>query len=223
MATLPARAVKVGKIIDKALGVVERAAVPALIFVAVVTVLCASISYFTVGSTSFTRIAGAEVLKSAIGVVCGYFLLVAMVRRTGLYARADDDAFLPFIGLSLLSTLGVMLGMIAFILPGLFIMARWSIAQPLLVAGGRGVMPALGESWERTKGLEFQIIGAALVLLIPVIVITIGVSAFFEQGDPVRIVVSQIASSGTSAVFLAMGVALYGMMVGPAQPAATPA
>ena len=41
-------------------------------------------------------------------------------------------------------------------------MARWSIAQPLLVARGDGVMAALGESWERTKDKEFQILGAAL-------------------------------------------------------------
>lgn len=222
MATLPARAVKTGKIIDKALAVIERSWMPALIFVAVLTALCAPISWFTVGSTAPLRLLGGEVLKSALSMVGGYFLLVAMVRRTGLDSRTDDDAFLPFIGLTILSTLGVMLGFIAVILPGLFIMARWSLAQPLLVAGGRGVMAALGESWERTKGLEFQIIGAALALAIPVIAILIGLGVFFEQANPVRIVVSQLAGSATSALFLAMGVALYGMMVGVEKTAAAP-
>jgi hypothetical protein len=222
MATLPARAVKTGKIIDKALAVIERAGTPALIFMVVLTALCAPISYLTVGSTAPLRLLGGEVLKSALGMVGGYFLLVAMVRRTGLDSQADDDAFLPFIGLTILSTLGVMLGFIAFILPGLFIMARWSLAQPLLVAGGRGVMAALGESWERTKGLEFQIIGAALALAIPVIAILIGLSVFLEEANPVRIVVSQLAGSATSALFLAMGVALYGMMIGAERSVAAP-
>ena len=214
MATLPIRAVKIGKIIDKTLGVIEHTAVPALIFVVVLTALCVPISYFSVGSTSPSRLVGGEFLKSAIGMVCGYFLLVAMVRRTGLYSRADGDAFLPYLGLTILSTLGVMLGALALILPALFIMARWSMAQPLLVAGGRGVMEALGESWDRTRGLEFQIIGAALALVFLPIAIGIGSSVLFEQGDPVRIVVSQLASSAASVIFMAMGVALYGLIVG---------
>jgi hypothetical protein len=223
MATLPIRAVKVGKIIDKTLGVIERAAVPALIFVVVLTILSVPITYLTVGSTAPLRVVGGEFLKSAIGMVCGYFLLVAMLRRTGLHSRTDGDAFLPYLGLTILSTLGVMLGVIALILPGIFIMARWSMSQPLLVAGGRGVTEALGESWDRTRGLEFQIIGAALALLLLPIAIGIGSSILFEQDDPVRMVVSQLASSASGVIFMALGVALYGLIVGAGETSTAPA
>ena len=51
MATVPARALKFGKTIDKTLGVLERNAGPALIFVVVVTALCVPVSYFGIGST----------------------------------------------------------------------------------------------------------------------------------------------------------------------------
>ena len=66
MATVPARALKFGKTIDKTLGVLERNAGPALIFVVVVTALCVPVSYFGIGSTSPLRLAGGEILRSAI-------------------------------------------------------------------------------------------------------------------------------------------------------------
>lgn len=212
MATVPARELKIGKIIDKTLGVMERGAVPALIFVVVMTALCVPVSYFAVGSTALLRLAGAEVLKAVFGMVASYFLLVAMLRRTGLYSRTDGDSFLPFIGLSVLSTLGTMLGFIAFVIPGLFIMARWIIAPQILVARGAGVMEALGESWDRTRGNEFQIIVAAVALLLVLIAVGIAVSVFLQQDSPERIIAAQLASSASTVVFLSLGVALYGLM-----------
>ena len=182
MAIAAPRDLKIGKIIDKTLGVIERTALPALIFVIVVTALCAPISWFTVGSLSASRLAGGELLKAVIGIVAAYFLIVPMLRRAGLHTRSDADAFLPFIGLSVLSALGVLLGFIAFIIPGLFVMARWSIAQPLLVGQGTGVMESLGESWERTRGNEFSIIIAALALALAPIVVMIA-TAVGEQRD----------------------------------------
>ena len=214
MAIAAPRDLKIGKIIDKTLGVVERTAFPALIFVIVVTALCAPISWFTVGSLSASRLAGGELLKAVIGIVAAYFLIVPMLRRAGLHTRSDADAFLPFIGLSVLSALGVLLGFIAFIIPGLFVMARWSIAQPLLVGQGTGVMESLGESWERTRGNEFSIIIAALALALAPIVVMIATAVFFEETSPVRIGVTQLASSAMSAIFLGMGVAIYGLMTG---------
>ena len=218
MAIAAPRDLKIGKIIDKTLGVIERTALPALIFVIVVTALCAPISWFTVGSLSASRLAGGELLKAVIGIVAAYFLIVPMLRRAGLHTRSDADAFLPFIGLSVLSALGVLLGFIAFIIPGLFVMARWSIAQPLLVGRGTGVMESLGESWERTRGNEFSIIIAALALALAPIVVMIATAVFFEETSPVRIVVTQLASSAMSAIFLGMGVAIYGLMMGGSEP-----
>jgi hypothetical protein len=213
MATLATRDLKIGNIIDKTLGVLERSAVPVLIFVVVLSALTAPISYFAVGSTAFLRVIGGELLKIVAGIVCSYFLLVPMLRRAGFPPRPDDDAMLPFVGLSIISSLGIMLGMLAIILPGLFVMARWSIAQPLLVVRGTGMMASLSESWERTKGNEFQIIVAVLALALLPVALIIGASVVFEQADPVRIIAVQLVGSAMSAVFLAMGVALYGLIV----------
>jgi hypothetical protein len=220
MATLPSRGLKAGKIIDKTLGVLELNAAPAAIYVAVLTVLCVPVTYFAVGTLSPLRMLGGQLLNAAAGIVCAYFLLVVMLRRTGLYSRTGRDAFLPYIALSVLYTLGVILGFIVIIIPGLFIMARWSIAQPLLIGGGQGVTASLGESWERTKDKEFQILGAWLALVVLPIAVIIAVRVFFGQQDLVGIVLTQVASSALGAAVLAWNVAIYGLIVGGASPAA---
>jgi len=214
MAISPARELKIGKIIDKTLGVLEVSAMPAAIFVLVLTAASLPITYVSVISKAPLTAAGGQLLQTVVGIVCSYFLLVVMVRRTGLQSRTGEDVFLPYIGLSILSALAVMLGVLALILPGLFLMVRWSIAQPVLLARGGGVMASLGESWERTRGNEFPIFVAALALLVPALAVIIAVSVFFEETSLVRMAVSQIASSAISAVFLGMGVALYGLIVG---------
>ena len=108
---------------------------------------------------------------------------------------------------------------ILIVLPGIFLMIRWMMAPAILV--GRGVSPtkALGESWERTRGNEFSIFGAAFTILIAMIIIRIVSSALFDDKNLVGIIVTQIAANTTSLVIQAMGVALYGM-IGGAQPVA---
>lgn len=212
MASLAPRELKIRKIIDKTLGVIEINAVAALVFVLVLAALGTAITFGSASSAPL-QVAGGQLLRSVMGMVCGYFLLVAMMRRLNL-SQAGADVLLPYLGLSVLYSLGVMLGMIAIILPGLFLMTRWSIAQPLLVARGGGVKASFGESWDRTKGNEISIFVGALALAVIPIALMIAASMFFEKDDLVGIVVSEIATSGISLIYLAMGVALYGLLVG---------
>ena len=77
------RELKIGKIIDKTLGVLELNAVPAVIFVLALTAASLPIVYFSASETAPLQAAGGQLLQSAVGIVCSYFLLVAMLRRTG--------------------------------------------------------------------------------------------------------------------------------------------
>ena len=213
MATLPTRELKIGAIIEKALAVLERSSAPALIYMAGMTVVTGAITYFALDFASPTTLGVIEIVKAVIGVVAAYFLLESMVRRTGIRTRGEDDVFLGYLGLSVLYSLGVMLGFILLIIPGLLVMARWSLAQPMLVARGDGVMKALGNSWEQTRGNEFSIIIAALALIAVPIAIIIAAGSMFEREDIVGIVITQLASSATTVVSLSIGVALYGLLV----------
>jgi len=212
MATQMSRKLKVGTIVDKALAVLELNAKPVLIYVVAFTAVNFAISYFSLSLTAIMEQVGVGLAKFVVGVAAGYLLLDAMVSRTGLRSRTSEDVFFPFVGLSVLYILGVYAGLIAVVIPGLVVMARWSIAQPMLVARGGGVVATLGESWERTSGAEFQILGAMLALLILPIAILITCSVLFKPEDLVGIAVSQLATSALSIVSAAMGVALYGLI-----------
>lgn len=222
MAIAATRDLKIGTIVDKTLGVLERVAVPALIYFAALTLINGAITYFTGAMIAPLQVLAIQLLKMVVSIVAGYLLLGVMLRKTGLLSRKGEDVFLTFFGLSLLSGFAVFVGFILLIIPGLFLIARWSIAQPLVVARGDRVMQALGESWERTRGNEFQILMAMLALLVLFIGIVIAGSALFEKTDAIGIAVTQAGSSAMSAVGLAMGTALYGLIVGgPQEVAAT--
>ncbi len=209
----PPRQLKIGTIIDKTLGVAEHGAVAAAIYVVGLTLVNAAITYFTVAMGPIEQL-GVALVKFVVGVTAAYLLLDALMRKTGLRSRGDEDVFFAYFGLSILYTLGVMAGLIAIILPGLVIMARWSLAQPMMIARGGGAMRALGESWERTKGNEFQIIVAVLALFVVPIAAVIASRVMFDPADPVGIGVTELVSSAMSALGLSMGVALFGLMEG---------
>ena len=213
MATLPPRELKIGTIIDKTLGVVEVAAMPALIYAVVLTIVTGALAYFTVEMIAPTQQLMLGLVKFVIGVIAAYVLLEIMVRKTGVRSREGEAVFFAYLGLAAVSTLGVIVGFILVVLPGLFLMARWSIAAPMLIARGDGAMKSLGESWELTRGNEFSIIVAALAILVPLIGITIACSVLFERTDPLGIAISQGTASVMSVLQLAMSVALYGLIV----------
>ncbi len=210
----PPRQLKVGTIIDKTLGVLEYAAVPAAIYVAALTLINAATTYFTIEMTGVLERLGVAVVQFVVGVTGAYLLIDAMLQKTGLKSRTDQDVFFAYFLLSILYILGVMAGLIALFIPGLVIMARWSLSQPMMIARGDGVMQALGGSWERTKGNEFQIIAAVLALYIVPVALIIASSVMFGQTDPVGIVLTQLVSTAMSALGAAMGVALFGLMEG---------
>ena len=213
MAIAAQRELKIGAIIDKTLAVLERAAAPALIFVVVLTAINGTIDYFTWDAAPMSQLA-ATPLRIAIGVFFSFQLLKIMVDKTGLNSRGDADVFLPYFGLSLLYGLAVIVGLMLLVIPALFLVARWCLAQPLVVAQGRGVMKAFGESWERTSGNDFPIIVAVLLFFLVPMAISIAAGLMFPKGTLLGIAISQLFGTMASLLSLSMGVALYGMLVG---------
>ena len=222
MAIAAHRELKIGGIIDKSLAVLERTVTPALIFFVALTAVNGVIKYFTANASPLSQLA-ASPLQIVVAVFFSYQLLKVMIDRTGLRSPGDRDVFLTYFGLTVLYGLAILVGFVLLILPALFLIARWSLAQPLVVARGEGVMKAFGESWERTSGNEFQIIIAALVLVIVPQGLSVVASVMFAKDSLLGIGISQALGSVGSVLGMAMGVALYGMMIGPPSEAATTA
>lgn len=73
---------------------------------------------------------------------------------------------LPLIGLGLLSTLGIFLGILFFVIPGIMIATRWAVAAPALVAERTGVMDALGRSAELARNNRWRIFWLLIIWFI---------------------------------------------------------
>jgi hypothetical protein len=208
------RNLNISVIVDETLGVMERCARPALVYAATLAAINAAIKYFTLEMTAPTDQLVIGLGTFAVGVIAAYVLIDAMLAKTGLRERAERDMFLPFVVLVVLYTLGFVAGLILIVIPGLVIFARWSLAQPMLMAQGIGPKQALGESWARTSGAELPILVAALALLAVPVAVIVACAMLFDPSDPVGIVIAQLAGSATSVVSVAMGVALYGLIGG---------
>jgi len=222
MATAPARELKIGTIIDKSFAVIERAMAPSLIFLVSLTLVDGVIAYLTATVSPLAQLAVTP-LRVVIGVFFSYQLLKAMIERTGLRSRGDGDVFLTYFGLAVLYGLAVALGLILLVLPALFLISRWCLAQPLVVARGDGVMRAFGESWQRTSGNEFPIIVVVLLFVMVPIVISVVAGVMLPKDNLIGIAIAQLATSASSLLSLAMGTALYGIIIGVPTAAATPA
>ena len=77
--------------------------------------------------------------------------------------RASFTRFWPYLGLSVLLSLVLTVGLLALIVPGIFALVVFSLALPALVIRRTGVFDSLGASWKMTKGRRLEILGLLLV------------------------------------------------------------
>ncbi len=83
------------------------------------------------------------------------------------YRRYMGECFLLY-GLTLL---GIILGLIFFIVPGIVISIAWSLAILFVIDKGMNPMEALTQSNKATFGSKWAIFGAYLIIIAPVLVL----------------------------------------------------
>jgi hypothetical protein len=74
--------------------------------------------------------------------------------------------FFPILGFGILYTLGITLGAMLLIVPGLMLFVRWSLGVPACVVEGLGPSASMKRSAELTKGHRWQIFGITCLLFI---------------------------------------------------------
>jgi hypothetical protein len=81
--------------------------------------------------------------------------------------------FVPLIGVSLCVGFLAGLGFILLIIPGLIVLCVYYVAAPVCVVERAGVFTSLSRSAALTKGHRWQVLGIALLLYAPIIVISL--------------------------------------------------
>jgi hypothetical protein len=84
---------------------------------------------------------------------------------------------LPLIGLSLVVGLGVAVGFVLLIVPGIYLMTIWAVAAPSYVIERKGVFAAIGRSRELVKGHGWQVLGVIAVVLVLALIAGVAVGA----------------------------------------------
>ncbi|MET1111761.1 MAG: hypothetical protein ABWX67_09585 [Allosphingosinicella sp.] len=97
----------------------------------------------------------------------------------GESAMAGLSVALPLFLVGLLGALGIMLGLVFLLVPGIILYVMWSVAAPALVEERLGPVEALGRSRYLTKGARWRIFGLNLVILVLYWMFSIGVVALF--------------------------------------------
>jgi uncharacterized membrane protein len=128
-------------------------------------------------SGSFGTFFGVLLGSVLIGIVLSTLVQAALTRVTVQSSEGGTVSFgdalgtafsviLPLIGLATVAGIGIMLGMILLIVPGVILFLMWSVAAPALVVEREGVFAALARSAELTKGARWKIFGIFLILMI---------------------------------------------------------
>ena len=134
-------------------------------------------------------------VDSLIVILVQFWVTRLLIDARGLRAAEGGGGPLAFIGAALLSGLGIGLGIIALVVPGLLLAARWFVALPMVVANGAGPGSALTDSWDLVKGNTLQVLGVVVFLTLPSLALT---AALYMKAD------SPLASSLTVPGFAAV-------------------
>jgi uncharacterized membrane protein len=107
--------------------------------------------------------------------------------------------------------LGVLLGLLFLIIPGLILAVRWSAATGFLIGGGQGVGESFSSSWDATRGHSWAIFFAGIVLILGVLIvfgILTGVTVL-SGSESISRIVSAFAAEAMTVVSTAFTVAVY--------------
>ena len=105
-------------------------------------------------------------------------------RRAGFgeCVMAGVRVLFPLVGLVLLWSIGIGLGMMLLIIPGVILLLMWSVAVPSLVEERQGVFAAFARSRMLTNGNRWKILGVLAVLgvaylLLSIVLRIVGISS----------------------------------------------
>jgi hypothetical protein len=113
-------------------------------------------------------------------------------------------AVLPLIGAGLLAGLGIAIGFILLIIPGLFLLTIWSVVAPVVVLERPGVVAALGRSRELVRGNGWQVFGTIILFFLILVVAGAIIGAIGAAAGDAGRVVADIVSSVLFAPLVAL-------------------
>lgn len=110
---------------------------------------------------------------------------------------------LPLIGAGILAGIGIAVGLVLIVIPGLILLTIWSVIAPVIVVERSGAIDAFGRSRAVVKGNGWQVFGVILVvfLITTIVSIILGlIGAGISDTFAMRALFSLIASTLTAPI-----------------------
>jgi len=132
-------------------------------------------------------------------------------------------AILPLIGFSILAGIGIAIGLILIIVPGLILLTFWSVGAPAIVAERVGVIEAFGRSWNLVKGNGWSVFGVLVVVTLIWLAIGFILVAIANPIGNGAIVVANVIAGALTAPLFALAVSVMFFDLGGGRVAEAPA
>lgn len=180
---------EIGRVLGQTFGVLGRNFFLLLglsiLFSGVPTALIAAAQSPAFGIVNSENSSMLDMLGRLASLVSGVVLQGALIRvaiddlskRGASFGNALASGFgliLPLIGLGILMGIAQMIGIVLLVIPGLFLIVRWLVSAPALVAEEKGVTAAMGRSADLTEGSRWPIFGLVLLYIVPALLIYFG-------------------------------------------------
>jgi hypothetical protein len=191
------------------------------IIVAVLTVFAGATGYF---------------LAAVIEFIAAFLVQAAMVKAVqdvrdgqadlsfGETISAAARFILPVAGASVLAAIGIGIGLVLIIVPGLILLTYWSLIVPTIVVGESGAMASFGKSWRAISGHFWQAFGTYVLVFLIWIAFSIVLGlALLAVPTAIRSFVSSVVVGTLLAPFYALVVTLVYYRLSEARAGAMPA
>jgi hypothetical protein len=133
---------------------------------------------------------------------------------------AGSRHWLRLLGLDFLAGLGVVIGMILLVVPGVLLALRWSVAVPTLVLEGRGIQESMGRSAALTQNHRWSIFLLGLIFFAAMIVLQIALTIIgfpfgsFHEHSAFTVVTTPLVNTCTSVVVYPVATVLFRQLRG---------
>lgn len=139
--------------------------------------------------------------------------------------RAVQPRLPALIAAGVLAVVGVAIGLVLLIVPGLFLLTIWSLIVPAIVFEGKSAGEAFGRSRDLVRGNGWSVFGVIVITIAAAIVagIVLGLLTFWLP-DGVDTFVSDVVSNTVIGPFVAISwILVYFALARPAEAQAAPA
>jgi hypothetical protein len=141
----------------------------------------------------------------------------------GQLLRAVTPVIGQLILVAIVAAVGVLIGFILLIIPGLILITIWSVAAPVVVLERPGVMAALARSRELVRGNGWRVFGVILVLDILVVIVASSIELAADSAGSGAGIIARVVVGVLTAPLSALAAAVLYFELGGAATGELPA